>query len=177
MSNKGIRQKHYWNTLDVVITESAAATLTEVAFPTGVSPSSGFIMLIKRIVCSINGFDLNAILAPGAQDAFIAALSTRQDLTTIPGLQDDGTIWYHAPVHEAGGDGATAAENPGSLLYIGGFPSYVEFDDPLPVADDEISLYIEGIGLTTAVVMGLKIWYRVEKVSFQDALMVLESYR
>lgn len=95
----------------------------------------------------------------------------------MPGLQHPGTIWYHAPLYEFGGDGATATEAPGLGQYQGGFPPYVEFDDPLPIVDDELTLYILGIGLAAATTIGLKIYYRVDPVTFEEALMILESYR
>lgn len=171
------KSEHFWNTLDLQIVESAANTLTSVDIPTGVSPAMARVMLVKRIIVSIGAFDVSAARTVGSADALIMCLSTVQGATTIPGLQDNGTIWYHAPLSTAGGDGATAAESPAGFQYMGGFPPYIEFDDPIPVADDEITLYIEGIGLGGAVTAGFKMYYRVDEVSLEEALTILESYR
>lgn len=171
------KSTHFWNTLDMQIVESAANTLTELQIATGVSPATKSVMVLKKIIASINGMDIGPAPGVGVLFALICNLNTQQGLTTMPGLQANGTIWYHAPLAEMGGDGATAAEAPGFVSYPGGFPPYVEFDDPIPVVDDTLSLYIQGTGLASAVTLGLKLYYRVESVSLEEALTILESYR
>jgi hypothetical protein len=144
---------------------------------TGVSPAMGRVMLIKRIACSYD-WSSAAVPAPGVTSALFVNLNTQQDIDgDDPALQHNGTIYYHAMVDTFGGDGATAAEAPGRATFANGMPAYVEFDDPIPVSDDEISLYVYSTGQTGARTVILKIWYRVETVTLAEALTILESYR
>lgn len=151
-------------------------TFSESKAQTGVAVGQKRIMLIKKIIISYD-VDIAAALAVGANTAWFVALATKQDLAAMPGLEGNEVIYYHAGVLAAGGDGATAAESPGALRVINGFPSYVEFDDPIPVADDEISLYMHSIGMATALTVVAKIYYAIADVSLEEALTILESYR
>lgn len=167
---------HYWNTLEVTVTQGAANAFVEQAVNTGVAVGQKRIMLIKKIIASY-GLDLNATRAPGVVSTAFVNLHTQQGEATIPPLQDSGTIYFHAMVNGAGGDGATAAESPAGVHHENGFPTYVEFDDPVPVADDQLSLYFDTDGFLTLQTCVLKMYYAIAEVSLEEALTILESYR
>lgn len=133
-------------------------------------------MLIKKIILSYN-VDLPAVPVVGNAFAIFASLDTRQGEAAMPALQDNGSIYFHANALGMGGDGATAAEGVGVWAAENGFPTYVEFDDPIPVADDEISFYLDSVNMDTAVTAVIKIYYAIAEVGLEDALTILESYR
>lgn len=168
--------KHYWNTLEMTNVLSAANTLTEVSANTGVAVGQKRIMLVKKIAVSYN-LDLSPILAPGDDPAVFVVLATQQGLVALPALQDNETIYYHAAQIAGGGDGATAAETPAFFKTENGFPTYVEFDDPIPIADDEISLYFDSSLMNSALTAAIKIYYAIADVTLDEALTILESYR
>jgi hypothetical protein len=167
---------HYWNTVEASVTQPSANALGSVDILTGVNAAAKRMMLIKKIVLSFP-MDINAAPTPGAELAVFANLNTQQGESSMPGLQHDGTIYYYAKQHLVGGDGATAAEGVASFPHIAGMPAYVEFDDPIPVADDTLTLYIDSLLLVAAQTVAIKLWYRIDDVSFEEALMILESYR
>jgi hypothetical protein len=170
------KDQHYWSTLEMNVTLSGANVFTSQDAVTGVAVDQRRIMLVKKIALSYN-IDIGAAPAPGIDFAVFAALSTQQGLAAMPALQDAPTIYFHAWSLTLGGDGATAAESPGFASVENGMPAYVEFDDPLPIADNEITFYLDSTALATAISAAIKIWYAPVIVSFEDALMILESYR
>lgn len=167
---------HYWNTIERTLTQSGGDVFMEAEIQTGVAVGQKRIMLIKKIAVSY-GIDISATIAPGADVSVFVNLHTQQGEATLPGLQDSGTIYFHALALTLGGDGATAAESPGFLTTQNGMPTYVEFDDPIPVADDTLSLYFDTNNITTAQTCVIKIWYAIADVSLEEALTILESYR
>jgi len=159
------------------ITQPAANTLASVEIVTGVSPGVKAIMLIKKIAIYYN-WDANiAAPVPATIHNLMASLNTRQDLAVIPAFDDPGTIYYHNRAWQAGGDGATANEAPGYQSIQTGYPAYIEFDEPIPVADAVITFYMNTGGMNTARTAKIHIWYDIETVSLDEALQILESYR
>lgn len=175
------RADHYWNTIRTDITIDAAGVLNEVEIVTGVGPDTEKVMLIKKIAFAHDNLAADgAQINTGDNIGVEICLNNKQGETSIPRLTDSGTIYYHNETHEFGGDGATATEAPGVVSQETGFPSFVEFDDPVPVIDTVISLYCDRIGniaLASDIAAYFKIWYKVEDIDFKDALMILESYR
>lgn len=168
--------KHYWNTIEVTVTQAAANAFTEAVLNTGVAVGQKRIMLIKKIICSYAA-DIATALAVGASTELFVSLSTQQGLAAQPALQDNGVVYHHAAQVAAGGDGATAAESPAFWKTENGFPSYVEFDDPIPVADDELSIYFDTTGFGAVSTAVIKLYYAIAEVSLEEALTILESYR
>lgn len=168
--------EHYWNTLEVQVVQGVADAFVEQVVNTGVAVGQKRIMLIKRIIMAYGGV-ISATRAPGISTEVFASLDTRQGLAAMPALGDNGSIYFHALVNMTGGDGATAAESPAALSLSNGFPPYVEFDDPVPVADDVISLYFDTSGMSAVATLVAKIYYAIATVTLEEALTILESYR
>lgn len=176
MSSRSKSRRH-WNRIIINVVQGVANTLITQDIVTGVSPGMKSIMLIKKIALFYN-WDANVAAAtPAAIFNLNCNLNTQQGLAAVPTMDDPGTIYYHNHAEQYGGDGATAAEAPGVCRIETGYPSYVEFQEPIPVADAEITFYLNTGGMSTVRTAVLHIWYDVETVSLDEALQILESYR
>lgn len=171
------KSKKHWNRIIINAVQAVANTMIAVDIVTGVSPGMKNIMLIKKLALFYN-WDANiAAAVPATIHNLNCNLNTQQGLAAVPTMDDPGTIYYHNHAEQFGGDGATAGESPGINRVQTGYPSYVEFDEPIPVADSEITFYLNTGGMSTARTAVLHIWYDVEEVSLDEALQILESYR
>lgn len=171
------REKHYWNRLIADVAQTVINTLITQDLVTGVSPGTKSIMLIKKIALFYNWNGNIAAATPGAIMNVNCNLNTQQGLAAVPTMDDPGTIYWHNRACQMAGDGATAGEAPGVQDIQTGYPAYVEFEDPIPVADSEITFYFNCGGMIGTLDATLHIWYDVETVTLDEALQILESYR
>lgn len=168
-------QNSFLNRIRGQVVETGANTLTELEIPTGVRASEGRVMAIKRI---ISEFDVCIGPSTELQTSSIrGALATQQGLAALPDFAHISTIWRRVHQNQKAGDGATAAEAPGMSSREDGMGPVIEFDPPILVADDVISLYIEGTGQSAARGLTIVIHYEVRSVTLTEALQILESYR
>jgi len=173
---KGSRR--HWNRIIAHVTQPAADTIIAQNIVTGISPGTKVIMLIKKICFTCSWVPTGA----AAPEAFVAniraSLNTEQGLVAVPLMDDNGTIYFTMHQVQLAADGATVTEAPGNLdLGTSGYPFYVEFEEPIPVADSEITFYFNSTGMFAALEATLHIWYDTEPVSLEEALQILESYR
>lgn len=171
------RSKRFWNRIIVDMVQGAANTLATVDIVTGVSPGMKTIMLIKKIAIFYNWNGDVAACTPGDLINANCNLNTVQGLGAVPTMDTPGTIYWHNRAVQYAGDGATAAEAPGAFTFSTGYPAYVEFDEPIPVADSEITCYFNTGGMADARDFTMHIWYDVDEVTLDEALQILESYR
>jgi len=155
-----------------MVIDTITGTLTEKTYVTGARAEAGRVMAVHRIwVFLSRGVLTNAAGVRTTE----AAVSTRQGLTAIPEPDDPDCIVYSRILTEGGDPGTTAVHAISDVKV--GFHGVKDFDPPVYIADDIISLY--AIRSADIGAGRIDVWfdYEIVEVTLEQALRILESYR
>ncbi|KKL06481.1 hypothetical protein LCGC14_2595590 [marine sediment metagenome] len=154
-----------------VVLESAANTLTEQQIQTPVSATARMIMRVWRIVFGITVGALPSTFPAADAKEIVSSsivLSTRQGETTLPAIEQGGTLAAASHIFIQGSAPADAG-----IAMTQNFINLVwEYPGGIGLADSTLSMYIQSVGMAGASGAQILIYYTMEVVSTDEFLAI-----
>ncbi len=153
------------------VLESAVGTLTEAAFRMPVNPQLNLAMRVWKIASRFDAPPVDSTVAASVLqvNSVTGTLSLRQNLTTIPVISDEGSLYSHVvhSVHAGDASGhAVIAEGHGAQFDYG--------PTGLLIATAQISAYVQqASGGNNAITFGGIVYFTLETVSAAELVAAL----
>lgn len=164
----------YGQYLRYYLAEVTHSTLATEQIPTGcglrIGGGTGIAMEVRAIMCSLS--QPEDLPSTGATEYVAAAISVNEDLTTMPNLQDKGTIYKTYKGTQAG---------VGTYLPLidvsTDMPPFTQFDIPVLVSHPSLNAYVQSSNSAAEATMKGFIFHNYVDVDGSLAIEALEVFR
>jgi len=161
-------QDNFANIAAIRVTESAANTLTYAELATGISLGQGIGMIIDGWDWKVTRASKTTALANAEGDGADLAMCTSNSLTDLTNFNDRRMILKADTYVQV--TGAVTSQQQMSLGWKD------TFSPPLIIAAPRLFFAVKGTGLTTALVVDFRLYFRYIDLSVQEYLELAEAF-